>query len=259
LRVGILIFDTEQPLIDLHSHVLPGVDDGARSDDLALDMLRAAEADGTSIIAATPHAHHVSASKIIDGVDHLRKLADAAGIEIEIIPGHEARLAPDIAERYRQGDIIPLNHTSYQLIELHLFEEWPKELSERSIGRIQEAGLIPIMAHPERYPAVQRDPDWIETLIQRGILMQLNSHSLTGYHGPEARETAELLIRRNLVHIIASDAHNPGRRPPVVRAALNRAAEIAGPEYVHWMMSNTAAIVRGDEVRLRAPELVTEG
>ena len=248
-----------QPLIDLHSHILPEVDDGARNDDQALEMLRAAEADGTSIIAATPHAHHVSASQITDGVDRLRNLVADAGINIEIIPGHEARLAPDIADRYRQGDIIPLNHTTHQLIELHLFEEWPKELSEKSIGRIQAAGLTPVMAHPERYPAVQRDTDWIDVLIERGILMQINSHSLTGYHGPEAQQTAETLIERHLGHIIASDAHNPGRRPPVIRAALERAAVIAGPEYVHWIMSNAAAIIRGDKISLRSPELVREG
>jgi len=259
LRTGTPIFQPTQPIIDLHSHILPGVDDGARNDDQALEMLRAAEADGTSIIAATPHAHHVSATQITDGVDRLRTLVADAGINIEIIPGHEARLAPDIADRYRQNDIIPLNHTTYQLIELHLFEEWPKELSEKSIGRIQAAGLTPVMAHPERYPAVQREPEWINTLIERGILMQINSHSLTGYHGPEAQKTAETLIERQLVHIIASDAHNPGRRPPIIRAALERAAVIAGAEYVHWMMSNAAAVTRGDTISLRAPVLVREG
>lgn len=237
---------------------MPAVDDGARNDNLALDMLRAAEADGISIIAATPHAHHVGAARIIEGVERLRELADAAGIQIEIIPGHEARLAPDIADRYRQGDIIPLNHTTYQLIELHLFEEWPKELSERSIGRIQAAGLIPVMAHPERYPVIQREPEWVEALIERGIMLQVNSHSLTGYHGPEAQKTAELLVSRRLVHVIASDAHNPGRRPPAIRAAIDRAAQIAGPEYAHWLMSNAAAIVRGDEVHRSMPELAGE-
>jgi protein-tyrosine phosphatase len=258
LRTGTPIFQPIHPLIDLHSHILPSVDDGARNDDQALDMLRAAEADGTQVIAATPHAHHVRADQITDGVARLRELAAEAGINIEIIPGHEARLAPDIADRYRQGDIIPLNHSGFQLIELHLFEEWPKELSEKSIARIQATGLIPVMAHPERYPAVQREPEWLGRLIERGILMQVNSHSLTGYHGPEAQKTAETLIERHLVHVIASDAHNAGRRPPVIRAALERAAIIAGPDYVHWMMSNAAAIIRGDRVSLRSPELVRE-
>ena len=259
MRTGIPIFQPEHRQIDLHSHILPGVDDGARNDDQALDMLRAAVADGTQIIAATPHAHHVRAHQITDGVARLRELAAGAGIEIEIIPGHEARLAPDIAERYQQHDIIPLNHTSYQLIELHLFEEWPKELSEKSIGRIQAVDLVPIMAHPERYGAVQNDIDWLDRLIDRGILLQINSHSLTGYHGPDAQATAERMIERRLVHIIASDAHNPGRRPPAIRNAIERAAIIAGPEYVHWMMGNAAAIVRGDRVSARVPELAREG
>ncbi len=222
-------------------------------------MLRIAEADGIQIIAATPHAHHVPAVRITDGVACLRELAAEAGIAIEIIPGHEARLAPDIADRYRENDLIPLNHTSYQLIELHLFEEWPKELSEKSIGRIQAAGLTPVMAHPERYPAVQNDLDWLDHLIECGILLQINSHSLTGYHGPEAQATAEKMVERQLVHIIASDAHNPGRRPPAIRNAIERAAIIAGPDFANRLLANAAAIVRGEDVSLRAPELAREG
>ena len=222
-------------------------------------MLRIAEADGIQIIAATPHAHHVSAVRITEGVACLRELAAEAGIAIEIIPGHEARLAPDIADRYRENDIIPLNHTSYQLIELHLFEEWPKELSEKSIGRIQAAGLTPIMAHPERYPAVQNDLDWLDHLSERGILLQINSHSLTGYHGPDAQATAEKMIERQQAHVIASDAHNPGRRSPEIRNAIERAAIIAGPDYANWLLANAGAIVRGEDVRLRAPELAREG
>lgn len=249
------IFTPEQPLIDLHTHILPGVDDGARNDDQALEMLRAAEADGIQIVAVTPHAHHVNAGRILEGVERLRELAGKAGIDIEIVPGHEARLAPDLADRYNRKDLLPLNGTTYQLIELHLFDEWPKHLVERSIGRIQAVGLTPILAHPERYPAVRHDPDWVETLIDRGILMQVNSHSLTGYHGAEARKTAELLLRRKLVHLIASDAHNPARRPPVIRAALERAAEIAGNDYVNWMLSSAAAVVRGDEITVPTPAL----
>lgn len=258
LRVGIPIFQSNEPLVDLHSHILPGVDDGARNDDQALEMLRAAEADGIDIIAATPHAHHVNAARILDGVARLRQLAAEAGLKIEIIPGHEARLAPDLADRYGRQDLIPLNHTSYQLVELHLFEEWPKDLVERSIGRIQAVGLIPLLAHPERYPVIQRDPGWVEVLIESGILMQINSHSLTGYHGADAQGTAELLIRRGLAHVIASDAHNPGRRPPAIRAALERAANIAGPEYARMLIANAASIVRGEDVRMHVPVLVEE-
>jgi protein-tyrosine phosphatase len=258
LRVGIPIFQSNEPLVDLHSHILPGVDDGARNDDQALDMLRAAEADGINIIAATPHAHHVNAARILDGVERLRQLAADAGLTVEIIPGHEARLAPDLADRYGRQDLIPLNHTSYQLVELHLFEEWPKELVERSIGRIQAVGLTPLLAHPERYPVVQRDPDWLEVLIERGILMQINSHSLTGYHGAEAQRTAELLIQRRLVHVIASDSHSPGRRNPIIRAALERAAEIAGRGYAEQMTANAASIVCGEDVRVAVPALVEE-
>lgn len=211
-------------------------------------MLRAAEADGIEIIAATPHAHHVNAARILEGVERLKALAAGAGLTIEIVPGHEARLAPDLVERYGRQDLIPINHTSYQLVELHLFEEWPQDLVERSIGRIQAAGLTPLLAHPERYPVIQRDPEWVERLIERGILMQINSHSLTGYHGAQAHETAELLIQRRIAHVIASDSHSSGRRNPAIRAALERAAEIAGTDYAGMLLANAASIVRGESL-----------
>lgn len=221
-------------------------------------MLRIAEADGIEIIAATPHAHHVNAQRIRDGVERLKQVAAEAGLTIEIVPGHEARLAPDLVDRYGRQDLIPINHTSYQLVELHLFEEWPRDMVERSIGRIQAAGLTPLLAHPERYPVVQRDPDWLEVLIERGILMQVNSHSLTGYHGAEAKTTAEVLINRRLAHVIASDSHNPARRPPAISAALARAAELAGDDYAQQLIANAAAIVRGEGVQVEVAALVEE-
>lgn len=221
-------------------------------------MLRAAEADGIAIIAATPHAHHVNAIRILNGVERLQQLAANAGLVIEIVPGHEARLAPDLADRYSRQDLLPINRTLYQLVELHLFEEWPKDLVERSIGRIQAVGLTPVLAHPERYPVVQRDPAWLEILIERGILMQINSHSLTGYHGADAQKTAELLIQRRLAHVIASDSHSPGRRLPAIRSALDRAAQIAGPDYARTLTANAASIVRGEEVKVAVPALVND-
>lgn len=221
-------------------------------------MLRIAEADGIEIIAATPHAHHAHAERIRDGVERLRQVAAEAGLTIEIVPGHEARLAPDLADRYGRQDLIPINHTSYQLVELHLFEEWPRDMVERSIGRIQGAGLTPLLAHPERYPVVQRDPSWLEALIERGILMQVNSHSLTGYHGADAKATAEVIIRHGLAHVIASDAHNPARRPPAISAALQRAAELAGDDYAARLIANAAAIVRGEDVQVNVPAMAEE-
>lgn len=235
------------PLVDLHSHILPGVDDGARNDIQALEMLRAAEADGINIIAATPHSHHIGGQAVLEVVNRLRETAAGAGISIDIVPGHEGRIAPDLAERYQRGDLIPLNCSRYQLIELH-FQEWPRDLVERSIARVQAAGLTPVLAHPERFTSVQNDLAWIERLRDLGILVQINSHSLTGYHGPEAQVTAESLVERCLVHVIASDAHNAGRRTPVIRTALERAAIIAGVDYADWMMANALAIVSNEPV-----------
>ncbi len=215
-------------------------------------MLRVAVADGIQTIAATPHSHHVGGAYTSKAVDQLRRLADGDGLEIEIVPGHEARIAPDLADRHLRGDLLTLNGSRYQLTELH-FQDWPQELAEKSISRIQAIGLIPLLAHPERFFSVQEDSGWIGRLIERGMLVQINAHSLTGYHGKGALAAAELLVRRKQVHIIASDAHNPGRRPPAIREALERAATLAGTEYARWLIENAQAIISDEDVSAQPP------
>ncbi len=241
------IFGSSTPLIDLHTHILPDVDDGARNETQALEMLRIAMADGIQTIVATPHSHHVPGEYTRHAVDALRQLANKHDLGIEILAGHEARIAPDLAERYQRGDLLTINGSRYQLTELH-FQDWPQPLAEQSIGRIQAAGLVPLLAHPERFLSVQEDPDWIGRLIERGMFIQINAHSLTGYHGEHALECAELLIRRRQVHVIASDAHNPGRRPPAIREALERAASLAGADYARWLIENAHAIIENREI-----------
>lgn len=214
-------------------------------------MLKIAIADGIRVIVATPHSHHAGGIYTRKATDRLRRLADKHQLEIEILAGHEARIAPDLAERHQRGDLLTLNGSRYQLTELH-FQDWPQPLVEQSIGRIQAIGLVPLLAHPERFFSVQEDPDWIGRLIERGMCIQINAHSLTGYHGEAAQEAAEQLVRRKQVHVIASDAHNPGRRSPAIREALDRAATLAGPDYAKWLIDNAHAIIR-DEAITPAP------
>lgn len=215
-------------------------------------MLQIAIADGIQTIAATPHSHHAPGAYTRKAVDRLRRLAEANELDIEIVPGHEARIAPDLADRHQRDDLLTLNGSRYQLTELH-FQDWPQELAERSISRIQAIGLVPLLAHPERFFSVQEDPDWVGRLIEQGMLVQINAHSLTGYHGEAALAAAELLVRRRQVHIIASDAHNPGRRPPAIREALERVATLAGAEYAGWLIENAGAIINDEIVSPQPP------
>jgi protein-tyrosine phosphatase len=241
------------PLVDLHAHILPDTDDGARNEAQALAMLRAAAEDGTTIIAATPHAHHVNPAKIAPGVERLNWLVADEGIPITVVPGAEYRIQPELAALYEQGKLVTLAGSRYALVELYLFDEWPQHLVERSLDRLLAAGARIVLAHAERYPSLQRDPALLARLAARGIPIQINANSLLGHEGHADRLAAEALLRARLGHLLASDAHHPTWRSPKLRAALERAAEIAGPEYVAWMVETAARIVRDEDVSLPEP------
>jgi protein-tyrosine phosphatase len=237
-------------LIDLHTHILPGVDDGARDEAESLAMLAAAADDGITTVLATPHAHHVDAERVLAGVERLNAAAREAGIGVEILPGHEARISVELVDRYRDGRLLTLNGTRWLLLECFLRDDWPLYLIERSVDRLLDAGLQPILAHAERYPFVQRDPASLRSLIDRGIPIQINGGALSYREADVERITAEHLLRHRLAHIIASDAHNGRYRPPALRIAYAKAAVIAGPEYACWMREQPPQIIAGEDIEL---------
>jgi len=237
-------------LIDLHTHVLPGVDDGARTEDEALAMLAAAAQDGITTVLATPHAHHAAADRVREGVERLNLAATAAGINVSVLPGHEARISVELVNRYRDGQLLTLNGTDWLLLECYLFDDWPIHLVERSVDRLIEAGLRPILAHAERYPFVQRDPSVLCSLIDRGIPIQINAGSLFLRESDSERTTAEHLLRSRSAHIIASDAHNARYRPPALRSAYERAAQLTSHDYTCWMQAVVRRVIAGEPVDL---------
>ncbi len=238
----------DPPLIDLHTHVLPGVDDGARDEDESMAMLAAAAVDGITTILATPHSHHVNAEAVLTGVERLNDAAAEAGIDIAVLPGHEARIAVELAQRHCNGTLLTLNQSNWLLLECYLFDDWPIHLIERSVDRLRSAGLRPLLAHAERYPFVQRDPTALRSLIERGIPIQINAGSLFLRPTDIERVTAERLLASRSAHVIASDAHNARYRPPALRSAYERAAEIAGDGYARWMRGVAQSIISNGDV-----------
>jgi protein-tyrosine phosphatase len=243
----------ETPLIDLHTHVLPGVDDGARDEAEALAMLAVAARDGITTVVAAPHSHHVKAAQVLAAVERLRVAAREAQIDITILPGHEARISADLVDRYNDGTLLTLNGTNWLLLECYLFHDWPIHLIERSVDRLRDAGLRPLLAHAERYPFVQRDPTALRSLIERGIPIQINAGSLFYRETDIERITAEHLLRTRTAHVIASDAHNARYRPPALRAAYERAVEIAGDAYAGWMCETPLRVLKGQHVDVPTP------
>jgi protein-tyrosine phosphatase len=228
-------------VIDLHSHVLPGLDDGAADLDESLEMCRAAARDGIEVLAATPHVrfdYPTSSDAMRSAVAELRR---AMGSILRLVPGGEL----DLAELDRPAEELKAfglaGNASYLLVETP-YVGWPLDIADK-LFLLRSAGITPVLAHPERNPEVQADPELLMPLVDLGSLVQLTAASLDGRLGPRTRSAARTLLDRRLAHLVASDAH-----APEIRAiGLSDAASAVGdPDLAQWLTVGVpGAIVEG--------------
>ena len=240
-------------MIDLHTHILPGIDDGARTLDDALDMARAFVADGVTAIAATPHVrddYPTSADVMLHAVDALRRTLDAEGIALTVLPG--AELALEWIARLDEAELRRLTLAGsgrYVLVETPYYG-WPVELVERLLS-LRVAGFTPVLAHPERNPEVQQNPSLLAPLVRGGTLVQVTSASLDGRLGARSRQTALRLVAAGLGHLVASDAHTPEVRAAGMRSAVDAIQDAALAE---WLVTDIPhALVAGRDLPPRPP------
>jgi protein-tyrosine phosphatase len=238
--------------VDIHSHVLPGFDDGAADLESALAMLASAAADGTSAIVATPHNDLVRGRDITASVAALNDAAREQGTAIRVLTGCELKLSADLPQRFSGGDVLTLNDSAYVLIELSLQGELSPYL-QRAMFELQVAGALPILAHVERYPPVQRNPEVLSELVRQGVLMQVNADSLLGHAGRRARETAERLARSRMLHLLASDAHDLTTRPPLLSEAHERLERLTSANFRAWVEQVPRQIIQGQVVTTPEP------
>jgi protein-tyrosine phosphatase len=208
-------------MIDIHHHCLPGIDDGPRELAEAVDLCRRAADEGVETIIATPHVlrgrwQNTSRPRIEALLGTLR---EALGDHPRLALGSEYFFAHDMTEVLASGGgIIPLNDSRYVLVEFAAHSVPP--LIEQAFYRVQLEGWTPIVAHPERNLVFQSKPQLLATLVRLGARTQVTCGSLLGDFGPEAQLCATTWLRMGLVHFMASDAHNLGKRPPRVRESL---------------------------------------
>ncbi|MGH2905864.1 MAG: tyrosine-protein phosphatase [Solirubrobacterales bacterium] len=223
-------------MIDLHIHLLPGIDDGPATIDESLLLARAEADEGVTALTVTPHVtenHPTTPQQMFTGLSELRAAVAAAGIELEVRGG--AEIALDRIERLSDQDLRDFTlagNQRYVLVECP-YAAWPMEL-ELHIGRLAQLGIRPLLAHPERSAGVQSDEglERLELAVDRGLLVQITAGSLSGRHGDTPKRTARTLVERELVHVIASDAHSHDQRPP----RLAEAAEAVGDEALaQWL------------------------
>ncbi len=233
-------------MVDIHCHILPETDDGSISLAESVEMCRMAAEDGIKTIVATPHmfdgVHRTPESATIKS--KIAAVMAACGNCIEIVPGGEVRYSHEIFdEAHDPTSRIRLNGGSYMLLEFP-FQMVPPNV-EQTIFQILNAGITPVIAHPERNKRLQKHPEILANLIERGAFSQLDAGSLTGSFGPESLESAKKMLRGGMAHFIATDAHHAGRRRPNLTEAVAIAAEIAGLEAARAMVEdNPRALVQ---------------
>jgi len=254
-KVGIALAQAQTPSgqVDIHSHILPHIDDGARDVDEALDMLRMARQDGTSAIVATPHSDRATPEHIRIATQSLRSEAQAANLRIDILVGCEVKFSADLASDYREGRLLTINDGPYALVEFSFRHAWTS-LVHTSLYALQMAGATPVIAHAERYPAVQENPGILLEFIGMGIPIQINAGSLLGTDGIENQRTAELLVNAGMVHLLASDGHRRDQRKPLLKASFDRLGELTGADVVHRVEQNAVRIINERTINLPEPD-----
>lgn len=262
----------DEQLVDIHTHVLPSVDDGADDWQAALAMLRIAEDDGIGALACTPHQSSMGEivnrnADVTSLVQQLQERASEAGLGIRLYSGGEVRCTLDVIERMDKGeaatygvvgepptreDTDATGRCRYMLLEMPFAHIPP--FTHQVIFELLVRGITPVIAHPERNEEFTRKPELLAQLVQAGALAQITAASLSRLAHAQLRETCALFISHNLVHFIASDAHSSHKRPPVMRRYVNRVASIWGADKALSLASRApGALLRGEVVAKEAP------
>lgn len=231
-------------MIDLHSHVLPGLDDGAATLVESLAIARAAVADGVTVLAATPHVrddYPTRAETMLELLAEVHVAIALEGIPLRLVGGGEvalelvSRLSFDELRRFGLA-----GNPGYLLVESPA-SGWVPEVG-RLLAELRRNGITPVLAHPERNDAVQGRPELLAPLVEEGVLVQVTAAAIDGRFGERARATARALVRLRLAHVLASDAHGGGVRQIGLSAA---AAALGDADLARWLTEGVpGAILR---------------
>lgn len=234
-------------MIDLHLHLLPGIDDGAASMDESRAMLAAAQALGFRELVVTPHLlERLQPAEQWRIAAALAAVAEAAvpfGLHVRL--GYEVALTPDLPARLEADEPITLAASRAILVELPVVG-WPT-YTDSILFALQAGGYRPLLAHPERYLSVQQNPAMALDLASRGVMLQVTYGSFVGLFGKAAQRSAELLLRHRAIHVLASDAHSAGHRLVAVERARARVIKLAGEEMTRAMTTDIPRALLDDQ------------
>ncbi|MDP4664241.1 MAG: histidinol phosphatase [Salibacteraceae bacterium] len=217
--------------VDIHSHFIPGIDDGSPDMETTLELLRGIESMGYKKVITTPHVmsdyYRNSSDTIKKGRDDVREAIAKAGIKLEIDCAAEYNLDSEFQPKIKAKDLLTFGD-NYVLFELPFISE-PPNLSE-AIFEMQLAGYKPVLAHPERYAFWHMDFEKYQTMVDKSVLMQLNINSLTGHYSPQVKKIAQKLIANNMISFFGSDCHHAGH--------INLMHQASRQEVVHQILKD---------------------
>ncbi|MBB6599034.1 CpsB/CapC family capsule biosynthesis tyrosine phosphatase [Luteimonas sp. MC1825] len=233
-------------MLDLHCHLLPAIDDGAVDLAMSLEMARIAVADGITVTACTPHIYpgmyENKGPDIRAAIVSLQAELDREGIALKLVEGADVHLDQGLAAGIRDGRIPTLAGSRYLLFEPPHHVAPPR--LEDTMFELMAAGYVPVVTHPERLTWVEQHYDTFVRLAGRGVFMQVTSGALTGRFGRRAQYWGERFVGEGHCHILATDAHHPTRRPPLLAEGREAAARLVGAEEAgHMVVTRPAAMI----------------
>ena len=242
-------------MIDIHNHILIGLDDGSQSKEDTIALLKQAKEEGITDVIATPH--HLSPQfdnyyeEIESKMNEILSLDEFNNLDIHIYPGQEIRISDQILPQLEKKQIIGLNHSKYLLIELpsgHV-----PHYTGRLFFELQSKGYVPIIAHPERNKEISSNLDVLYGLINAGALSQLTTASLIGHQGKKIQKKCLDMIENNLTHFIASDAHHVEKRPFIMNSLFQEKKLKNYHEDIQQLMDNATYILENKDLPKRQP------
>lgn len=238
-------------MVDIHSHILPGLDDGAATVYDTLDMADLAYRSGTEQIVATPHCNIPGIYKNYYNEAYekafikAKEAIESEGIPVELMPGMEVFATDDLPQLIAEKKLIGLNNTKNLLIEFDFGED--PEFADTILNEVQSCGMTPVIAHAERYMFVQNNPETVLNWHRKGYFVQVNKGSFWGRFGRSAERTAFLLLNHNLITAIASDSHSPVRRTPSMSEVYEYLAREYPEDYLKDLFAtNPGRLCRGE-------------
>ncbi len=243
-------------MIDIHNHILPCLDDGADSPAVSLRMARIAVSDGIRVIVATPHInglYSVDPENILYEVDRLNLLLRQEDVPLKVLPGADIHVDSRLVDAVKNGEVMTVNNNRrYIMLELPDYGI-PRHMSD-FLWEMRMNGITPVLTHPERNAAIQDDINILQGFIMQGALSQITAMSLTGEFGRKPKRCAVALLKHDLAHVIATDAHSTRRRPPVLSRALRVAGDIVGDDQALRMVTEIPEnIINGADVGVPEP------